>query len=88
MTDTHRHPEAEPQDADVSVAEDVGTRAGMPRWVKVSLIAALVIVLLFVVAKVTGLGGDHGPVRHGGDDTPSSVVEEDSGHRPPVDHGP
>jgi hypothetical protein len=61
---------------------------GRPRWVKVSLLVALAIIVLFVVLQLVG-GGDHGPGRHtGGDDPPSSVNEGDGGHRPPVDHGP
>lgn len=35
-----------------------------PRWVKVSGIIAIVLVLLFVILKLTGVGGDHGPGRH------------------------
>ena len=71
------------------VAGDHGSTTGMPRWVKVFLIIGLVLVLLFVGGKVTGVGGDHGPGRHGGGgDTPSSVVEQDGGHRPPVEHRP
>ena len=61
---------------------------GRPRWVKVSLLVALAIIVLFVVLQFVG-GVDHGPGRHtGGDDPPSSVNEDDGGHRPPVDHGP
>jgi hypothetical protein len=47
----------------------------MPRWVKVSgLVAVLVLVLLVVVLL---FGGEHGPRRHFGGLTPSttSVVE-------------
>ena len=63
--------------------------AGMPRWVKVFLIVGLALVLLVLVGKVTGVGGGHGPGRHGGgDDTPSSVVDKSGDHRSPVDHGP
>lgn len=36
----------------------------MPRWVKISLIIVAVLMLLFIVLKVTGLGGEHGPGRH------------------------
>ena len=62
---------------------------GMPRWVRVFLLVGLALVLLFVVGKLTGVGGDHGPGRHGGGGaTPTSVVEDESGHRSPVDHGP
>lgn len=37
-----------------------------PRWVRVSAIAVGVLLLLVVIAKLTGLGGDHGPGRHRG----------------------
>lgn len=68
---------------------DRGSSSGTPRWVKVFVIIGLVVVLLFLVAKLTGLGGDHGPGRHGGGgDTPSTVIEEHGGHRAPVDHSP
>lgn len=84
MADTHREPEPEARAAD----RDRGTGEGMPRWVKVSLIVGLALVLLFVVAKAAGVGGEHGPGRHGGGGgTPSSVASQDGGHRP-VDHRP
>jgi hypothetical protein len=35
-----------------------------PRWVKVFGIIVIVLVLLFVILKVTGIGGEHGPSRH------------------------
>ena len=38
---------------------------GMPRWVKVSLIVALVLVALFLIVNLAG-GGGHGPQRHSG----------------------
>ena len=60
---------------------------GMPKWVKVSLGVALALVLLLVVARLTGLGGDHGPGRHGGGGrTPPTVVTEQGEHRAPVVH--
>lgn len=37
---------------------------GMPRWLKVSLIALAVIVLVFVLLSLLGVGPDHGPSRH------------------------
>lgn len=43
---------------------------GIPRWVKVSGIIALVVVLLFIIMLVIGsffpgvIPGDHGPMRH------------------------
>jgi hypothetical protein len=51
-----------------------------PRWVKVFGIIVIVLVLLFVVLKVTGLGGRHGPGRHtpsgdaGGQTPPANVI--------------
>lgn len=53
---------------------------GTPRWVKVFGIVVIVLVLLFVIMKLTGVGGEHGPGRHtpsggGGDAPPSSVIE-------------
>jgi hypothetical protein len=38
---------------------------GTPRWVKVSGIVACVLVLLAAIIIVTGIGGPHGPGRHG-----------------------
>lgn len=37
---------------------------GIPRWVKVSLIIAVVVVLLVAIIALTGVGGPHGPGRH------------------------
>jgi hypothetical protein len=36
----------------------------MPRWVKVAAITVGLLVLLFVVLQLTGVGGEHGPGRH------------------------
>jgi len=38
---------------------------GAPRWVKAFGLVVLVLVVLFVLAQLAGLGGDHGPGRHG-----------------------
>jgi hypothetical protein len=55
-----------------------------PRWVKVSVIVALIVALLIGVLLLFG-GGGHGPGRHlssgDGAATPSSTVTE--GHTPP-----
>jgi hypothetical protein len=52
--------------------------AGTPRWVKVAGIIALVLVLVFVVLKLTGVGGSHGPGRH------ATGADTSRGHtRPP-----
>ncbi|MBA3376067.1 MAG: hypothetical protein H0U00_09700 [Actinobacteria bacterium] len=61
-----------------------------PRWVKVFAVIALVLIVLFVVATLTGRGG-HGPGRHtlsgeaGGSISPSGVTESGDvhGHNPP-----
>ena len=48
---------------------------GTPRWVKVLGLAALVVVVLFVVVQVL-TGGEHGPGRHspGGEHRPPPGV--------------
>lgn len=37
---------------------------GTPRWVKVTGIIVIVLVLLVGIILVTGVGGEHGPGRH------------------------
>jgi hypothetical protein len=65
---------------DTGVGPDRGSSPGTPRWVKVSAAIVLVLVLVFVVLKVTGLGGEHGPGRHtGGGETPPASVREADG---------
>ncbi|MGH3985549.1 MAG: hypothetical protein ACRDST_23415 [Pseudonocardiaceae bacterium] len=82
---------------DTGVGPDRESTTGTPRWVKVSGIIAIVLVLLFVIMMFAGIGGSHGPGRHtpsggpGGDTPLSSVVTEDhtpsggdlGGHTPP-----
>ena len=63
-------------------------RAGMPRWVKASLLGIAALVSVLVIAKVAGIGGDHSPQRHGGTDEAPAADIEDGGHRSPVDHTP
>jgi hypothetical protein len=68
---------------------------GTPRWVKVFGIIALVLVLLIVIALVTGLGGPHGPGRHspsgGSGIEPVPILTYSSGglgdHTSPIEHG-
>jgi hypothetical protein len=80
MTDSSPYSET---DQDVDAAPDPASSRSMPRWVKVSGIVVAVLVLIFVVAQLTGIGGDHGPSRHSG--APSACVSEDDGdgHTPP-----
>ncbi len=49
-----------------------------PGWVKGFGIIALVLILLLVILKFTGIGGAHGPGRH----APPSIVTEDSAQQP------
>ena len=76
---------AEPTTPDTS--EETGREldhapaTGMPRWVKVSLIVVGVLIAVFLLLKVAGVGGQHGPGRHFGGQTPSSNVTE---HKPPA----
>jgi hypothetical protein len=59
--------------------------------VKVSAIIVGVLILLVVIVKLTGLGGDHGPGRHTGASSapPASITEiqAPSGGNP-GDHAP
>jgi hypothetical protein len=54
---------------------DRAATAGMPLWVKVFLIIAIVLVLAFIVSQF--LGVQHGPSQHGGL----------SGSTPPIEQG-
>lgn len=50
---------------DATIGPGAGEPTGMPRWVKVLAIIALVVVVLLVIIVVTGGGpGEHGPGRH------------------------
>ena len=75
MADPPRYPDTRD---DTDVGPDRESTTGTPRWVKVFGIIALVVVLLFVIALLTGRGG-HGPGRHtrsaGGHTLPSGVTE-------------
>lgn len=50
------------RDADTRGA---GSKAGTPRWVKVTVVTAAILVVLVVVVLLVG-GGNHGPGRHTG----------------------
>lgn len=39
--------------------------AGPPRWVRVVAVIAAVLLVLFLVLQLTGLGEGHGPGQHG-----------------------
>jgi hypothetical protein len=67
----------ETQVTDPSRDDDAG---GIPRWVKVFGIVALVVALLVVVMVLMGGAGGHGAQRHGaGGVTPGSVPHPKNG---------
>jgi hypothetical protein len=60
-----------------TIGEDAGNNgsSGMPQWVKISLVVVGLLIALFVVLQLAGVGGDHGPGRHMGlNDTPASTI--------------
>jgi hypothetical protein len=62
---------------DTGVGPDDEPTTGMPRWVKVFGIIALIVVVLFVILLLTGGPGRHGPGRHTGGlggHTPAAAV--------------
>jgi hypothetical protein len=69
---------------------DTGVRAtedrppSTPRWVKVVGIIIIALILLFVILKLTGHGGNHGPGRHTGVG-PAEQIEQEApgGDEPP-----
>lgn len=52
-----------PPDPDPAASPD--RYPGTPGWVKVLGLVAAIVVLLIAFILVTGLGGPHGPQRHG-----------------------
>jgi len=70
MADRSREP-------DTSADTSAGSPPRMPRWVKVAAIIVGVLVVLFVVLKLLGVGGEHGPGRHSSEGTtpPAGVAQ-------------
>ena len=72
--------EARAYDARGDARGDAVGEPGMPRWVKVSGIVVVVLILLLGGLKLLGVGGEHGPGRHapsggnGGQEPPSGVA--------------
>lgn len=70
---------------------DLPPYPGAPRWVKVSGIIGIAVVLLFAIMMLIG-GGNHGPSRHlpssdaGSQTSPASVSDgkDGDGHTPPA----
>ena len=74
----------------VGAETDRDAPPGMPRWVKVTGVVAIVLVLLVGVLLLFGNGpGGHGPGRHtgsgdAGGGAPASSVTPAGGHVPPA----
>jgi hypothetical protein len=79
-------PPAQPGSA---IDPDQPPTRGMPRWVKVSLIVVVGLVLVFVVLQLLGVGGRHGPMRHGRGGASRIAEDAVTIHGPPsgVGHG-
>lgn len=56
-----------------AVSEDAPP--GMPAWVKYLLLVLLAVVVIAVLAMLV-VGGDHGPSRHGGMQSPPAYTTE------------
>jgi hypothetical protein len=61
-----------------STAKDRPPAAGMPGWVKVSLIVVGLLVVAFIVLQLLGVGGDHGPGRHMRPSHSAPAINEDA----------
>ncbi len=64
--------------SDTSVKPSEDRPPSTPRWVKVVGIIVIAIVLLFVILKLTGIGGNHGPGRHTPGGGPAKQIEQEA----------
>ena len=65
---------------DPGVRPNHGSPPGIPRWVKVFGIVALILILLVAIIMFTGIGGQHGPDRH-------MRSGDAGGNTPPIEQG-
>jgi hypothetical protein len=72
-------PPSPDSNGNTGVETGCGSPPGIPLWVKVFGIVALVLALLVIIMMLAG-GGSHGPGRH----IPSADA---GGHTPPIAHG-
>lgn len=78
MVDPPRSPHADDEpDPEPSHGSPSGEPPKMPRWVKVSAVVVGVVILLFVILQLTGIGGNHGPGRHSSAGRPAVVTGVD-----------
>ena len=52
---------------------------GAPRWVKALAATAILLILVFILLKLFGIGGDHGPMRHMRSAAPTETTQEVGG---------
>lgn len=64
MTDPLDRPGAEHHPGGMDAPGPPESTTGVPRWVKVLLVVAVVLAVLVAVMLLTGIGGEHGPSRH------------------------
>ncbi len=67
----------QPPDAEPRTASDPGSPPGIPRWVKIAALAVGALILLFLILKIAGVGGEHGPGRHMSGSAPVSATTAD-----------
>jgi len=80
MADPHAPDAAE----DPGAGPDGRSPIGMPLWVKMSGVIAVVLILLVAVVMITGAGGEHGPGRHSGDGDSGGQTPPAGDHKPPA----
>ena len=74
MVDPSRSPDADDgPNQEPSHALPSSEPPRMPRWVKVSAVVLGVVILMFVILQLTGVGGNHGPGRHSGAGSPVMI---------------
>jgi hypothetical protein len=73
MIDPPRHPGIQPDGTGNGTCR--GGPPGVPRWVKVSGLVVLVLVVALVVTMFV-VGGDHGPSRHPTGSQPAEQIEK------------
>jgi hypothetical protein len=81
VDDSPPHPETADE---AGVGPQRGPSPGTPRWVKVSGVIALILVLLVGGLMLFGGGGQHGPGRH----APAGGQQQPGGQTPPVGVSP
>lgn len=69
-------PDPKTQD-DMGVGPVHESPPGTPRWVKIFGIIILLLILGFLILKLAGVGGDHGPGRHASSDDIGRVAVSD-----------